>query len=385
MDSERFLIISTEFPPYDGRASKVGGIGTWMYELAKNMAEAGILITILASNKTPDDFIHDKKQKFKTIRMSRKGWKNFRNLIIGWNLLKAYLSGRCDYVLVASIDLATAPLFLSRFLRFKVASFVHGLDIMQKMSAKEKRKKKRLLEKVDQVIVNSTFVKEQVLKYGIRGHNVAVCNPGVDVNKFASKDHSREIKERFGLNDKIVLTTIGRVIERKGQDMVIKSLPNVIKKVPNIVYLIVGQGGYRSELERLAGEIGVANHVIFTGFIDDRDVVSYFRAADIFIMVSRLIEERGDVEGFGISYIEANMCKKPVIAGRSGGVVDAVEDGVNGLLVNPTDIAGIGEAIIKLCTDKELRARLGEQGYLRALAKFSYRKQINELLETKLI
>lgn len=381
MDVKRYLIISTEFPPYDGKVSKVGGIGTWMYELAKNMDEIGMPITVLVSNKTPDDLIHDKRQKFKTVRMSRKGWKNFKDMIIAWNLLKSFLSERHDYVLVASIDLATAPLFLSRFLRFKVASFVHGLDIMQKMSAKEKGKKKRLLEKVDKVIVNSTFVKEQVLKYGISEHNVAVCNPGVDVNKFASKDHSREIKERFGLNDKIVLTTIGRVIERKGQDMVIKSLPNVIKKVPNIVYLIVGQGGYRTELERLAGEIGVANHVIFTGFIDDRDVVSYFRATDIFIMVSRTIEERGDVEGFGISYIEANVCKKPVIAGRSGGVVDAVEDDVNGLLVNPTNINEISDAIIKLATDNDLRVRLGEQGYQRAVAKFDYEKSITGLLE----
>lgn len=382
MGEGRYLIISTEFPPYDGKSSKVGGIGTWMYELAGNMAEAGISVTVLASQKTPDDLIHDKRQKFKTVRMSRKGWKNFKDMIIAWNLLKSFLSERYDYVLVASIDLATAPLLLSKIFGFKVASFVHGLDIMQKMSAKEKRKKRCLLEKMDKVIVNSSFVKEEVLKYGISERKIAVCNPGVDVNKFAARDSSSEIRKRLGLNDKIVLTTIGRVIERKGQDMVIKSLPNVIKKVPNIVYLIVGQGGYRSELERLAGEVGVANHVIFTGFIDDRDVLSYFRTADIFIMVSRTIEEKGDVEGFGISYIEANMCKKPVVAGRSGGVVDAVEDGVNGLLVDPMNIDKISNAIVKLALDKNLREGLGEHGYKRAMERFDYKKTLRLLLES---
>lgn len=378
MDSKKYLLISTEFPPYDGKASKVGGIGTWMYELAKNMAETGMTITVLASNKTTEDILHDKKQKFKTVRMSRKGWKNFKDLIIAWNLLKPCLTDRYDYVLLASIDLATAPLLLSKIFGFKVASFVHGRDL-QKVSTNEHKKKGSFLKRINKVIVNSRFMKDVVLSYGIDENKIILHNPGIDTDRFNLCDDPNFVIDKFGLKDKFVLVTIGRVTQLKGQDTVIRSLPKVLNRVPNLNYLVVGDGKYRGELEYLVKELGLTDNVFFTGFIDYFDIVPYFKVADIFIMVSRSVENTE--EGFGIVFIEANMCKKPVIAGRSGGMVDAVEDGITGLLVDPVNVNEVADAIVKLATDGELRKHLGEQGHKRAVEKFDYKKTLNKLAE----
>jgi phosphatidylinositol alpha-1,6-mannosyltransferase len=93
------------------------------------------------------------------------------------------------------------------------------------------------------------------------------------------------------------------------------------------------------------------------------------------------VRELCDFEGFGIVYLEANLCGKPVIAGRSGGVPDAVENNVNGLLVNPESEEEIAQAILKLYESKELRETLGEQGRQRALIKFNWKNQIESFFD----
>ncbi len=94
-------------------------------------------------------------------------------------------------------------------------------------------------------------------------------------------------------------------------------------------------------------------------------------------MPSRDIE--GDFEGFGIVYLEANLCGKPVIAGNSGGVKDAVSDGVSGLMVEPENLEGIANAISRLSNDKDLRDKLGSQGKERAIREFSWENQAANL------
>jgi phosphatidylinositol alpha-1,6-mannosyltransferase len=104
-------------------------------------------------------------------------------------------------------------------------------------------------------------------------------------------------------------------------------------------------------------------------------------ACDVFVMVSRAIGETGDVEGFGVVYLEAGAAGKPVVAGDSGGVPDAVEDGLNGFLVDPNDPLVVAEAVNKVLGDPVLAARLGEQGKARVNARFDYRRGVPELKE----
>ena len=394
MKNNNYIIISTEFPPYDGTNSKLGGIGTWMYELAKNMSEMGTSVSVLATNKTTDDISYDEKQPFRIVRMTRKGWTNFKDITIAFHLLKLFVMGRYNCVLVSTIKLAAAPLLLSKLLNMKVISFAHGRDVSKVMSRRERSRKKKLLSKVHKVIVNSAFLKMKVQSFGIDESRIVVSNPCVDISKFDVSFDLEQFRDKLCLRNKIVLLTVARICENKGQDVVIRSLPKVISKIPNIVYLIVGEGSYRHELEKVAVEIGVKDNVIFTGakywdynltgeldLIDN--VVPYFMISDIFIMVSRGSKPGVNEEAFGISYIEASACKKPIIAGKTGGVADAVEEGVTGVFVDSMSEHEISQAIIELASDRDLREKLGNNGYQRVHEKFNYRKTVSLL--TRLI
>ena len=112
-----------------------------------------------------------------------------------------------------------------------------------------------------------------------------------------------------------------------GHDTVIRALSTLPQRSGDIVYLIAGDGPYRATLERLAKSLGVADRVVFLGRVAEPDLPLLYSMADSFIMLSRERTDQCDVEGFGIVFIEAAACGTPAIAGRSGGVEDAVVDG----------------------------------------------------------
>jgi len=127
---------------------------------------------------------------------------------------------------------------------------------------------------------------------------------------------------------------------------------------------------FNSETSGLSSEGGDKVKAIFLGKITDEEKWAWMDLCDIFIMPSRNIDD--DFEGFGIVYLEANLSGKPVIAGDTGGVRDAVQNGVSGLLVDPENVDEIANAIIKLSKDKELIKKLGEQGRERAIREFNW-------------
>ena len=111
--------------------------------------------------------------------------------------------------------------------------------------------------------------------------------------------------------------------------------------------------------------------MVFLSGVKDGELAAYYRSCDIFVLVSKEISDQGLVEGFGIVFLEAGLCSKPVIGGRSGGIPDAVADGVTGILVDPADKHAIASAIIRLLTDRELAKEMGENGRRRIENEFN--------------
>jgi phosphatidyl-myo-inositol dimannoside synthase len=154
-----------------------------------------------------------------------------------------------------------------------------------------------------------------------------------------------------------ILLTVARLAksEDKGVDKVITALPAILAEQPESRYIVVGQGDDLPRLQRLAMTTGVADHVLFEDRASDNEVRQYYAACDVYVMPSRL-------EGFGIAFIEAMALGKPVIGGRHGGTPDLVEEGVNGFLVDHSDVKTLARRIIELLRDKTLRLRMGEAG-----------------------
>ena len=175
--------------------------------------------------------------------------------------------------------------------------------------------------------------------------------------------------------------TASRLVAKKNHENVLKSLPLVIKVIPDIIYIIIGKGKEEEKLIRLTKDMGLGKYVKFVGFVEPKDMPMYYDICDIFIMPSKTVDF--DYESFGIVYIEANACGKPVIGGKSGGVEDAVIDGVTGLLVDPENIEEIAQTIIRLLTDREYARKLGENGRRRVENELNWKttgKKIEEVL-----
>ena len=157
-----------------------------------------------------------------------------------------------------------------------------------------------------------------------------------------------------------------------------KSLPEVIKHEPSLVYAIIGDGPERQDLEKLVNELGLKEHVLFTGAQDIRMVSYYFSLADVFIMITRP-SATGDQESFGMVYLEAGVFGKPVIASNVGGVLETVINNETGILLDDISEKSVQEAIIRLFSSPELMNKFGVQGRKRVEERFCWSMQAKKL------
>ena len=186
--------------------------------------------------------------------------------------------------------------------------------------------------------------------------------PGVDSQTFRPGDGDSAVRARHGLTGRPVIVCVSRLVPRKGQDTLLHALPLVQRHIPDAAVLLVGDGPYRGELERLAATVGIADDVVFTGGVPHAELPAHFRAGDVFAMPCRTRRHGMDVEGLGIVYLEASATGLPVIAGDSGGAPDAVRDGETGYVVAGSDAATLAGRLVELLGDAQLRARLGAAG-----------------------
>ena len=168
--------------------------------------------------------------------------------------------------------------------------------------------------------------------------------PCVDKGKFFPQKRDIKLVQKYNLNGNKVMLTVARLVKKegyKGYDLVIKALPKVTKKIPNIKYLLIGEGDDLYRIKNLVNKLGLENKVIFCGFVPNKKLINYYNSCDVFIMPSK-------GEGFGIVFLEALACGKPVICGNKDGSRDAVLDGKLGILVDPDNIDQIAEAIMNV-------------------------------------
>jgi len=286
-----------------------------------------------------------------------------RFILLTIHVLKACVAFKPEEIQFGQFIVGGLCGILIKFIRgTEFICFCHGTDILEfSRNGIGRIIVKKILRSCKKVAANSTFTAQSIRQ--IAPAAVEIINPGVDTKFFSHNAAlTEQLYERFRVSGTQVILTAGRLVERKGHDAVIKALPLIAETVPDIHYVIVGDGPYRKPLEKIAAESAAAGRVTFCGKVSDEELCSYYRLAKIFIMVPRYLIARGDIEGFGIVYLEANAAGLPVIAAKSGGVEDAVQHGENGLLVtNPESIEEISTAVCTLLTDAKLHATLSAQ------------------------
>jgi len=220
-------------------------------------------------------------------------------------------------------------------------------------------------------IVISRYTADQMTAAGLARDRIRIVPPGVDPDEFRPVPDLDAARRETGFPTAPTLLTIARLVRRKGIDTVIQSLPLLAERIPQVQYVVIGGGEDQARLAGLADQLGVADRVHFLGSMSDAHKAACLQLCDVFVMPSRDIPSEPP-EGFGIVYLEANLCGKPVIAARTGGVEDAVENGLNGLLVEPDRPDQVAEAATRLLANPEDAGRMGERGRQRALTHFTW-------------
>jgi phosphatidylinositol alpha-1,6-mannosyltransferase len=185
--------------------------------------------------------------------------------------------------------------------------------------------------------------------------------PGIDTQHFHPRN-SKDLRKSFNLDAKKVIVCVARLVHRKGQDRLIEAMPQILRSVPNAHLLIVGEGPYRQHLVKRVNQLKIEDAVTFVGRIGYEQLPEYICVGDLFAMPSRSRFWGLEVEGLGISYLEASACGLPVIAGASGGAPDAVDEGKSGVVVSGVDNDAIAKAVIKFLNDPETSKTMGHYG-----------------------
>ena len=295
----------------------------------------------------------------------------------GWiaALTQIMIRERPQIVILGTVDDSHFGLWLYRWFRVPFIVITHGNEILEAIEQKYERQQ-LALSLANCVLATSGYTAALAQKAGADPARIKVVWPGCDSDFFRPMVAKEDLRRKLlgaRHTDRVILT-VGNLVSRKGQDMVIRALPELCRSVPDLVYVIAGVGPCRSELEKLVQDLGVSDRVVFVGKIPDEDLPDLYALCDVFVMVSREHLEDNDVEGFGMVLLEANACGKPVIGGRSGGVSDALADGVSGILVDPLNPKEITDALARLLTDQDLARHLGEQGRLRVLHEFQWQQ-----------
>lgn len=188
----------------------------------------------------------------------------------------------------------------------------------------------------------------------------------VDENVFTIGPKSENLLAKYNLTGAKILMTVARLRSTdiyKGVDVTIQALPEIAKTFPNVKYLVIGRGDDRLRLAKLADDLGVAERVIFAGFVPTANLAAHYQLADAYVMPSQ--------EGFGIVYLEALACGLPVLAGDSDGSADPLQDGKLGWRVSHRDSEAVAVACIEMLKGEDQRC---DRNFLReqTLAVFSF-------------
>lgn len=339
------LVASPVFPPARG------GIETLAHRLASELTRIRPQLVVLDE---PGAREFDAASPL-AIRRVRNEPRGGRRSLARLNAAVLAEARRLDPDLILSMYVTAAPaaLLLRRALGVPFVQYVHAKEVVGWPELS-----RLALPRAARVVVVSRYTAALAREFGAPAQRLVRIPPGVDLPA------PGVAAER---SDRPTMVTIARLDHRyKGHDVLLEALERIRERVPDVLWVVIGDGRLRAELERRARERGLSRSVHVAGVVSDVERDAWLSRADLFAMPSRIPPNRYGGEGFGIVYLEAGARGLPVVAGRAGGATDAVVDGETGLLVDPEDPAAVADAVTELLLDGERARRMGLAGRQRA-------------------
>ncbi|MEJ7809994.1 MAG: glycosyltransferase family 4 protein [Gemmatimonadaceae bacterium] len=367
-----------------------GGMDQRHVQLCRRLPDRAVVSTVRSVQ--PDAASFDRAEPYEIVRQpfTQREAKRFTNTARWAHWLATHCRRgtelfHCGEIRPTSLAVGWA----ARRARVPYLLYVNGLDVLlERRRARQARLRvlaRALLGGAAGIVANSAWTAETTAdvmrEVGIRRlPPIVAIDLGTDPGAFHPSRDTGALRARLGLGDALLLLTVARLLPHKGQDVTIRAVALLTGEFPELRYLIVGSGPHERALRQLAADVGVADRVLFESDLSTPDVAEAHATATLYVGVSRL-HDAVNVEGFGLSFVEAAASATAAVAGDSGGVRSAVRHGETGLVVPRADEHAVAGAIRDLLRDPSRREAMGRTGRSLVETYFNWDRVASETLD----
>ncbi len=370
---KKTLLITLEFPP------QVGGIASYTQQLAE-VLDPKQTIVLAPPLITPEEEVQTPYRLIRSPFYISFFWPHWVRLF--FSVRKLVKTEHVERILVHHIlPVGTVAYFIKKLFKIPYLIFSHGTDVSFAMT---QQKKRALVEKIckdaEQLIFNSQSLKQRFLtnlpQFADKATVLYPC-PDTSFLEPVSNTRKQELRELFALNGKNVLLTVSRLVDGKGIPRLIRLMPELLKQNPHLIWFVVGDGPKREFLLNMVEKHALQNVVRFVGSVPHSQLREYYALAEVFVLLTH--PDNGLEEGLGLVFLEAAATGLPVVAGKSGGVEEAVEHGITGLVVDTNNKDEVLKAILLLLQDHTYAVQLGVAGQERVKTQFDWSERVRVL------
>jgi phosphatidylinositol alpha-1,6-mannosyltransferase len=385
-DTLRLLIVSFDYRP------RLGGVATCAFELAAALSrEPGVKVRVLAP-RSDGDTAFDAHGGFETSRRPLPSAAVRAVIPFSRWVREETRSWRPDALIALLWMPDGAAVWLGRGRRGAAPPYyllAHGVELLESRHTLKKRVrsllaplKRRVFQKAEGIFPVSRYTAGLAqTEAGVAAGRLTVVYNGVDLEAFRPGPAPEDLVGLYGARGRRVFLTVTRLEDYKGVDRAIGALRRVIDDHPEALYLVGGEGPDLPRLQAMTQSLGLQNHVRFLGRLPTGRLADHYRLADCFVMLSRDDLVTPNVEGFGIVFLEAAACGRPSIAGRSGGIPDAVAEHETAWLVDPEDEQAIAAVMKEALNHPMTVAERGRNARLRAERQFTWDHMARRVLD----
>lgn len=366
------LIVTLEYPP------QIGGIASYVYNFLRHVPNEDF---VLCAPRAPGEREFDVANPWKTYRRDQFGpvWPHWLRLFP--QIVSISKMERIDELHIHQVlPGGYIGLLMLKIFHIPYTIFLHGSDV----SAGTKTRWKEMwfsliLRNAKKVVVNSKFLERRVKSKvdDLKDFSIVYPCPGENFLQIVESSELENLRTKLALHGKKVVLTVSRMVDGKGYPHIIRVLNEVSREIPNVVWLFIGDGPKRESILNLVQKNYLQNVVRFLGAVPNDQLPPYFQVADLFVLLCHADEEAA--ESWGSVFLEAAASGLPVVAGRVGGVEEAVDHLHTGLVVDVYQGRNVVNSIIELLRDDSLASKLGKAGKERVEREFTWTKQIEKI------
>ena len=379
------FMLSWEFPP-----RIIGGISAHVHDLSRALARKRVNVHVI----TCDFPGAPEYEEIGGVHVYRfNSYRIPAHTFLAWifsmnqNMIERSIevvdahNGQIDVIHAHDWLVANAAIELKNRYEKPLLSTIHSTEIGRRGGIQSNHQRtineieRRFVHESSRVICCSDYMANQVCRsFGLPREKVRVIPNGVEASRFNLKVDYHAVRQRFiEPNGKIVLY-VGRLVHEKGVHVLIGALPKVLRVLPNVKLVIVGEGGMKESLLKEALHFGIQDKVFFTGFVDEKTLISLYKVSDVAVFPSLY-------EPFGITALEAMAAKVPVVVSDVGGLSEIVEHDETGVKVHPDNSDAVGWGIIRVLKDKIYANNIRKNAYRRIVEDYNWGKISDETIE----